>query len=131
MTIPNFNNSQEIKLDEGAYAIEPFTTLLSGSGSVKEGKLSGIFHLEKERNVRDNFARLVLKFIKEEYQTLPFCSRWIHKKFGTRGLLALKQIEQSGILHHYPQLIEKSLAKVAQAEHTVIITKKEKIITTL
>jgi len=130
LTIPNFDNHQEIKLEEGVYAIEPFTTPLSGAGSVKDGKLSGIYHLEKEGNVRDAFARQVLEYIKEEYQTLPFCARWIHKKFGTRGLLALRQIEQANLLHHYPQLIEKSGAKVAQAEHTVVLTNKEKIITT-
>jgi len=128
ITIPNFDNTQEIKISQGIYAIEPFTTL--GVGSVKDGKPSGIYHLEKDGNVRDNFAREILKFIKEEYKTLPFCSRWIHKKFGTRGLLALKQIEQANILHHYPQLIEKSGAKVAQSEHTILLTKTEKIITT-
>ncbi len=131
LTIPNYNNNSEIKIEEGFYAIEPFTTLQQGSGSVKEGKLSGIYHLENEGNVRDNFAREVLKYIKEEYKTLPFCSRWIQKKFSTRGLIALKQIEQASLLHHYPQLIEKSNKKVAQAEHTIIITKNEKIITTL
>ena len=130
LTIPNYDNSQEIPLEEGLYAIEPFTTLVSGAGVVKEGKPSTIYHLEKKGNARDNFAREVLKFVQENYKTLPFCSRWIHKKFGTRGLLALRQIESAGLLHHYPQLIEKSLSKVAQAEHTVILTKKEKIVTT-
>ncbi len=130
LTIPNYDNSQEIEITEDAFAIEPFTTLLSGSGSVREGKPSGIYVLENEGNVRDNFARQVLQFIKEEYKTLPFCSRWIHKKFSTRGLLALRQIEQSKILHQYPQLIESSSAKVAQAKHTVLLSDKEKIITT-
>ncbi len=130
LTIPNFDNNSEIQIEPGLYAIEPFTTLSSGSGSVKEGKLSGIYHLEKNLQVRDAFARVVLQFIKEEYQTLPFCSRWIHKKFGTRGLLALKQIESASLLHHYPQLIENANKPVAQAEHTILITKEEKIITT-
>ncbi len=128
ITIPNYDNAQEIELPEGLYAIEPFTTF--GVGSVKEGKGSGIYHIRKEGNVRDNFAREVLQFINKEYKTLPFCSRWIHKKFGTRGLLALRQIEQAGLLHHYPQLIESSNMKVAQSEHSVLINKNEKIITT-
>ena len=130
LTIPNFDNNQELKIEEGVYAIEPFTTLSSGSSAVKDGKLSGIYHLEKEGNVRDNFARQVLQYIIEEYKTLPFCARWIHKKFGTRGLLALRQIESANLLHHYPQLIEKSGTKVAQAEHTVLLANKEKIIIT-
>jgi len=128
LTIPNFDNSQEIEIESGVFAIEPFTTF--GAGAVKDSKPSGIYHIEKEGNVRDSFARQVLQFIKEEYHNLPFCSRWIYKKFGTRGLLALRQIEQASLLHHYPQLIEKSNSKVAQAEHTVLLTKTEKIVTT-
>lgn len=131
LTIPNFANSSEQKLIPGLYAIEPFTTLPSGSGSVKEGKPSGIYYLKKEGNVRDSFTRKVFGYIKEEYKTLPFCSRWIYKKFGSRSLIALRQIEIAGILHQFPQLIEKSGKKVAQAEHSVLLTEKEKIITTL
>ncbi len=128
IVVPNFNNSTTKTFEEGVYAIEPFAT--NGFGAVRDGKKSGIYHLEKQGNVRDSFAREVLAYIAEEYSTLPFCSRWIHKKFGTRGLLALRQIEQAGLLHHYAQLIEKNNGKVAQAEHTIILTKKEKIITT-
>jgi len=131
ITIPNFDNSQTTPIEPGLYAIEPFTTLPSGSGSVRDGKPSGIYHLENTTaNVRDPTARKVLQFIKENYNTLPFCSRWIHKEFGTRGLLALRQIESSGLLHHYPQLIERSGKPVAQAEHSVLLTEKEKTITT-
>jgi len=130
ITVPNFDNSSPLTFEEGVYAIEPFTTLSSGSGIVKEGKPSGIYHLEKEGSVRDSKARSVLKFIIDEYQTLPFCSRWIYNKFGSRGLLSLRQIESSGLLHHYKQLIESSNKKVAQAEHTLIVTENEIIVTT-
>lgn len=129
ITIPNYDNSSNFELDEGVYAIEPFSTL--GLGSVRDGKPSGIYHLQKEGNVRDPFARKVLTYIKENYKTLPFCARWLCKEFGTRALIALKRIEEAGLLHHYRQLIEKSGAKVAQAEHTIIITKEKKIVTTL
>ncbi|MEK6928579.1 MAG: type II methionyl aminopeptidase [Nanoarchaeota archaeon] len=128
ITIPNYNNSREKPLLQGVYAIEPFST--SGVGSVRDGKKSGIYHLEKSGNVRDNFAREVLAFIQEEYKTLPFCSRWLQKKFGTRAFLALQRLEEAKLLHHYPQLIEAGNGKVAQAEHTIIITEKEKIVTT-
>lgn len=128
LTIPNYDTLQKTEIVEGAYAIEPFST--NGFGAVRDGKPSGIFRIEKAGSVRDNVARDVLAFAVEEYQTLPFCSRWIYKKFGTRGLLALRRIEEAGILHHYPQLIERNNGKVAQAEHTIIITDKEKIITT-
>jgi methionyl aminopeptidase len=129
ITIPNHDNSKEITTEEGVYAIEPFAT--TGLGSIRDGKLSGIYKIEREGNVRDSTAREVLAFIYEEYQTLPFCSRWIHKKFGTRGLLALKRIEDAGLLHHYPQLMEISGKKVSQSEHTIILEKDQKTITTL
>jgi methionyl aminopeptidase len=128
ITIPNYNNYQTYNLEEGTYAIEPFST--SGHGKVKDGKPSGIYHLENDIQVRDAFAREVLAYIKEEFSTLPFCSRWLVKKFGSRALIALKRLEEANILHHYPQLIEIDRKPVAQAEHTVIITKKEKIVTT-
>ena len=128
LTIPNYDNAQDIEIEEGTYAIEPFAT--TGSGIVIDGKSSGIYRLEKDGNVRDAFARQVLQFIKEEYQTLPFCLRWLHKKFGSRAIIAMRFIEDAGLVHHYPQLIEKDRKPVAQAEHTVIITKKEKIVTT-
>ncbi len=127
-TIPNYDNSQQKPIGQGVFAIEPFST--NGLGEVRDGRLSGIYHLEKEGNVRDSFSREVLSFIKEEYSTLPFCSRWIYKKFGARGLLALKRIEEASLLHHYPQLVETGKGKVAQAEHTIILSEKEKIITT-
>jgi methionyl aminopeptidase len=128
VNIPNYASGQDFELDEGVYATEPFVT--NGLGKVKDGKLSGIYSLSQEGNVRDNFAREVLNYIIEEYGTLPFCSRWIHKKFGSRGLLSLRQIEQTGILHQYAQLVEVGKGKVAQAEHTVLLTSKEKIVTT-
>ncbi len=127
--IPNYDNNQTNQIQEGVYAIEPFTT--TGAGAVIDGKPSGIYHLENSNPVRDQQARQILEFIKEEYKTLPFAARWLHKKFGSRALLALRYIENAHILHHYPQLIEKARKKVAQAEHTIIITKGDIIITTL
>lgn len=128
ITIPNYDNNQKTEIPEGAYAIEPFST--SGHGAVRDGKPSGIYRLETDNQVRDHFARQVLAYIKEEYQTLPFCARWLVKKFNTRALIALKRLEDANIIHQYPQLIEKNNGKVAQAEDTVILTDKEKIVTT-
>ncbi len=128
ITIPNFDTKQNKKLLPGIYAIEPFST--NGLGSVKEGRLSGIYMLKKSGQVRDKNSREILSFIESEYKSLPFCTRWIEKKFGSRSILALKRIEEAGLLHNYPLLTEISNGKVAQAEHTVILTENEKIITT-
>lgn len=126
ITIPNYDNAQEKPIEVGIYAIEPFVT--TGQGAVRDGRSSGIYAISNMGNVRDSFARVVLQYIIDEYNTLPFCTRWLHKKFGSRITLALKRLEEAGIIHNYPQLIERSLKKVAQAENTVIITQKEKIV---
>ncbi|MFA4953302.1 MAG: type II methionyl aminopeptidase [Candidatus Pacearchaeota archaeon] len=128
ITIPNINDNKNIEIENGLYAIEPFAT--NGSGKVYDGKPSGIYYLSNQKNTRSPLAREILNFIIEEYKTLPFCERWLVKKFGTKSLFALKQLENENILHHFPQLVESSHAKVSQAEHTILIDKDEIIITT-
>lgn len=129
LSIPNIDNKQTLKIKPGLYAIEPFST--NGSGKIKDGKPSGIYSLIDYKNVRNPNAREILKYITEEYKELPFCSRWLVKKFGTKSLTALNQLEQNGNLHQYPQLIEVERGIVAQTENTILIEENgEKIITT-
>ncbi|HPD81860.1 MAG TPA: type II methionyl aminopeptidase [Candidatus Pacearchaeota archaeon] len=129
LNIPNIDDRRNIKIHPGLYAIEPFAT--NGNGKVKDGKPSGIYSLIDYRNIRNPDAREILEYIAEEYQQLPFCSRWIIKKFGTRAIIALKQLEQNGNLHQYAQLVESGKGIVAQTENTVLIEENgKKTITT-
>lgn len=128
LTIPNYDNKSNELIEEGLVAIEPFMTF--GNGRVYDGKASGIYQLENDRNVRSLIARKILEFVIEEYNTLPFCSRWIVKKFGKMALFGLKQLEDNGNLHQFEQLIEISHKNVAQAEHTVLISEKGTEVTT-
>ena len=127
LTIPNVDNGSDIKLPQGAFAIEPFST--TGSGLVYDGKPSGIYKLQEKKAIRDSLARQILKFILENYETRPFSQREIIKKFGTKSLLSLKLLEQAGIIKQYPQLIEKNHKPVAQAEHTILVTDKVEVLT--
>jgi methionyl aminopeptidase len=127
LAILNVQNPKTETLGKGLYAIEPFAT--NGSGKIYEGKPSGIYQLVNDRNVRSPGAREVLDFIVEEYKTLPFCSRWLVKKFGTRALLSLSQLENNENINQYPQLVEVSKGKVAQSEDTILID-EEVIVTT-
>ncbi|HIH34325.1 MAG TPA: type II methionyl aminopeptidase [Nanoarchaeota archaeon] len=130
LTIPNYDNKNNTELEEGmVIAIEPFAT--TGQGSVRDGKESDVYSLSNRRAVRDASAREVLSFIEEEYSTLPFAGRWIFRKFGQRGLNALKLLAREGILHNYHELIEVSGAPVAQAENTIIVGKEPEVITEL
>jgi len=127
INIPNIDDKKNILIEKGLYAIEPFATF--GNGKVRDGKPSGIYTMINSKNVRSPIAREILEFVEGEYQTLPFCSRWLVKKFGTKALIGLKQLEGNGNLHHFPQLIEISGKPVSQAEHTILIG-DEKIVTT-
>ena len=119
LVLPNISNDNPEELKKGLYAIEPFAT--NGSGKIYEGKPSGIYQLIDDKNIRSNDARIILNYIAEEYRTLPFCSRWLVKKFGVKTLFALRQLEENGNLHQYPQLIEVSKSKVAQSEDTILV----------
>jgi len=127
LIIPNVETGKNINLKKGLYATEPFATF--GNGKVRDGKPSGIYILTDTKNIRSQIAREILKYVQEEYQTLPFCSRWIMKKFGTKALFALRQLEEQGNLHQFPQLVETSHSKVSQTEHTILVD-DEVIVTT-
>ena len=127
VSIPNFDDKKKVILKKGLYAIEPFAT--NGSGKVHDGKPSGIYMLLDNKKPRSQTAREILNFIEEEYKTLPFCSRWIVKKFGTKALFGLRQLEENKNLHQFAQLVETPNAKVSQKENTIIIDSNEKIIT--
>jgi len=128
VNIPNHASSEKTIFEEGIYAIEPFTTY--GSGRVYDGKPSGIYELIDLKNVRSPIARKILDYIIEEYDHLPFCSRWLVKKFGTSALLGLKQLEENGNLMQFAQLVEITHKTVAQSEHTVLISGNKVIVTT-
>ena len=128
VSIPNYNNKSSEILEEGLYAMEPFST--PGNGKVRDGRPSGIFRIENDKIPRSQVAREILEFAIEEYETLPFCSRWLVKKFGTKALVGLKQLEENGNIHSYPELIETSGKKVAQTEHTILVEKDGIIVTT-
>ena len=119
LTIPNYENKSMKELGEGTFAIEPFVT--KGNGIVYDGAGGNIFHITREGQVRDSFAREVLTYILDEKKTLPFSKREIEKKFGTRGLLALRNLEQAGIINEFAQLVEESHMPISQAELSFII----------
>lgn len=127
-TIPNIDDKKNTTLSKGLYAIEPFAS--NGNGKVHDGKPSEIYMVIDSKNPRSPLAREMLNFILEEYQTLPFCSRWLVKKFGTKALIGLSQLTQNKNLHRFAQLVEEPNSKVAQSEHTVLIEENEVIVTT-
>ena len=116
--IPNRAVSQGATLEAGdVVAIEPFAT--DGSGKVKEGSDEEIFALEREASVRNRQARQALEQVVDEFKTLPFATRWLDT---SRAEMALRRLEQQGVVHGYPVLKEQDGYLVSQKEHTVIVT---------
>ena len=128
ITIPNYANNNNNKIEQGAYAIEPFAT--TGQGKIYEGPASNIYAIVNHKNTRSPIARKILDYIWEKYQTLPFSLREIQEKFGAMSRLGIRELEQTGILHNFPQLIETSHQPVSQAEHSFVKTDKGIVVTT-
>ena len=128
-SIPNFDNGNKETLKKGQIiAIEPFAT--NGVGMIYETERANIFSLKSAKPVRSPFARQILKFIAEEYQTLPFTTRWLSRKFGLgKTNLALKELLNKGIIDKFPPLPEKNKGLVSQAENTFLIDDKVEVLT--
>jgi methionyl aminopeptidase len=122
-SIPNVSDQDHHVLAEGdVYAVEPFAVPLTAEGLVTDGPPSNIYRFIKKRSL-DGEAKKMLKYIQEQHRTLPFASRWIMRTFqGSTADAAFRELLNSKCIMSYPQLLEKTRAKVAQAEHTVIIT---------
>ncbi|MEF8841803.1 MAG: type II methionyl aminopeptidase [Haloarculaceae archaeon] len=116
--IPNRGVEQGVELEAGdVVAIEPFAT--DGGGKVSEGGEEEIYALEREASVRNRAAREALETIVEEFRTLPFATRWLDTP---RAEMALRRLEQQGVVHGYPVLKEDDGFLVSQKEHTIIVT---------
>ena len=111
------------KLKEGqVLAIEPFVTTAEGSEKIYDESYSYIFSQIGEK-AKSKDAKKILEKIKE-YRKLPFALRWLEGILSeTKLYSALKELISYNTLNRYPMLVSKSQTPVAQAEHTVIITK--------
>ena len=56
ITIPNYENNNHNKLNNGAYAIEPFAT--TGEGKIYEGPSSNIYMMTNPKNTRNLKVRM-------------------------------------------------------------------------
>ncbi|MCJ7561316.1 type II methionyl aminopeptidase [Candidatus Bathyarchaeota archaeon] len=123
-SIPNVAQISFVKVKAGeVYAIEPFVTLPEAVGRVEDGSEISIFRLVKAKSVKNPYAKQILKYIEDNFRTLPFAERWL------KGVVpkdqhreAFKELFTSKALMGYPVFVEVSRKPVTQAEHTVLIT---------
>jgi methionyl aminopeptidase len=120
-SIPNIGGLDGHRLNQGeVYAIEPFAVTRDAAGYVTDGAPSNIYRFLKKRKVRSNAAKRMLKLIQERHRSLPFASRWVVGGISG-GTEAFGELVGGKSVYSYPQLVERSGAPVAQAEHTVIV----------
>jgi methionyl aminopeptidase len=121
LSIPNMKGENKHRIMEGdVLAIEPFVT--NGVGRVTDMKEAYIFRFLRDRPLRMVQARKLLDFIEQNFKNLNFAERWVQNRFNGRQFnLAMKQLISSRALYPFHLLKEKSDARVAQAEHTVIV----------
>jgi len=120
-SIPNIGGTNGYRLQEGeVFAIEPFAVPRDAAGQVRDGAPSNIYRFLKKRKVRSDAAKRMLKLIQARHRSLPFASRWVVKGV-TGGAKTFDELVEGKCIQSYPQLVERSGAPVAQAEHTVIV----------
>lgn len=115
LTIPNYDDRSRKKIREGdVIAIEPFLT--PGSGEIVRQGGGDIFQLvRRSAFFLDEREKKLLSYIESNYNGFPFARRWLPDP------AALDRLTGPSIAMEFPMLVEKDGARVAQAEHTVIV----------
>ncbi len=121
VSVPNIKEDNKHKVQEGdVLAIEPFVT--NGVGRVGDMNDVFIFRFLRERPIRMVQAKKLLNVIAINYRNLPFSQRWLTEHINSKHLnMAMRQLLASRAIYPYHVLKEKSDARVAQAEHTIIV----------
>ena len=122
-SIPNVSHLSFSKIQLGkVYAIEPFVTFQDGVGRVKDGDEVTIFRFLKLKSVKNPYAKQLLKYIFENFRTLPFAERWLQNTVPKKHFKdAFRELLKSKALMGYPIFVEVSGKPVAQAEHTILV----------
>jgi len=123
-SIPNVMQISFGKVKSGrVYAIEPFVTVPDAVGRVENSPQVTIFRLVKAKSVKNAYAKKLLKYIDENFRTLPFAERWLKGAVPeNQQREAFKELLKRKAVMGYPVFIEISRKPVTQAEHTVLIT---------
>ncbi|MFB3888180.1 MAG: type II methionyl aminopeptidase [Candidatus Bathyarchaeia archaeon] len=122
-SIPNISQISLNKLKTGeVYAIEPFVTLQDAGGYVEDGPQKTIFRLVKPKTTKNPYARQLLKFIEDNFRTLPFAERWLKNAIPSKEHReAFAELLKTKAVMAYPVFVEVTKKPVAQAEHTVLL----------
>ncbi|KAF5211763.1 Methionine aminopeptidase 2 [Clavispora lusitaniae] len=122
-TVPIVANGDMTKMEEGeTFAIETFGT--TGKGYViPQGECSHYALNQDIDGVKlpSERAKSLVKSIKDNFGTLPWCRRYLERAGEDKYLLALNQLVRAGVVEDYPPLVDTSGSYTAQYEHTILL----------
>ena len=120
VSIPNIETRDKSVLAEGMIvAIEPFSS--TGAGKVSGRGRGSIFRIVRERRSPAEVDELFDK-IKTRFGRFPFAGRWCDELSDNAQPLLTKMVRH-GMIMGYPVLTDNAGGTVAQAEHSVLVTK--------
>ncbi|SOV19189.1 methionine aminopeptidase 2 [Plasmodium sp. gorilla clade G2] len=110
-------------MEEGElFAIETFAS--TGKGFVNHENDCSHYMRNPEKQfvpIRLNSAKTLLKVINDNFDTLPFCNRWLDDLGQTRHFMALKTLIDLNIVEPYPPLCDIKNSFTSQMEHTILL----------
>lgn len=123
--LPNVFHMSTSRVKAGEiFAVEPFVTMPNAAGKVRGAKEAYIFRFIKHKSLKNDYAKRLANYIEKNFRTLPFTERWLQGLVpASHYSAAFSELLSSKSLMAYPVFIEASGKPVAQAEHTVAITK--------
>lgn len=124
-SLPNVFHVSMAQVKAGeVYGVEPFVTLPDAAGKIRSSKEKHIFRFSKRKSLKAPYAKRLLRYIQTNFRTLPFTERWLQECLPRNHYKeAFSELLSSKSLMAYPVFVEASGQPVAQAEHTVLITK--------
>ena len=66
-------------------------------------------------------AKSLLRTINSNFNTLPWCRRYLDRLGESGYLMGLNELVSHGIVADYPPLVEDKGAMTAQYEHTILL----------
>ena len=124
-SLPNAFNLSTSRIKEGeVYGVEPFVTVANAAGRVDNLPEAYIYRYQKHKSLKNLYAKKILKYIKNNFMTLPFTERWLNKFMSSISYKSsFAELVSSKSIMSYPVFVEASRKLVAQAEYTILIVK--------
>ena len=124
-SLPNVFNLSTSRIKEGeVYGVEPFVTTTSAVGKVDNLEEEHIFRFQKNKSIKNPYAKKMLSYIKKNYLSLPFTERWLNQFTASSSYKsAFAELLSSKAVIGYPVFIEVTEQPVAQAEYSILIEK--------